>query len=267
MGNSETSLREAELPSDLSLLLNDCHKVPFGKSGMTLRRWFWSPEAVSVHFLETAHDYIQYILPIDTKSQYNPDSPVVAEKDIWSMPFGMTQTDSIVKAATMMLSFWGIVIGRFQAPTSSQDAWSINKPLSQYGLTLVLSDDASKALANVAEKPHNILRMTRLVKCLRLFGLFAFATEALLMLNQILKMASELNTRTVNTYEGVSVFIVKGNGTAEQNIFFNKYLAEEYSLLALERDSDTERLYFESIADTNKSDFLDHIRHVQKIWQ
>lgn len=265
MGNSD-SRPTLYVPSEVVLFMEDCKRVPFGKTNLSLRRWLWSDEAVDAHFLESCHNFVQYILPTDTISEFVAQAPTVSQNDVLRSESSFAMLDSIVKSATLMLSFWGIRLVHFQVPTTATDAWSVYKPLAQYAWSLTLSEYARPALSNIAKHGHNVLRMTRLVKCLRLFGLRSLAMEALLLLNEILKMIDQVQE---NEAAHTSVYTIEDDKSTQQiTVFSNKFLADEFLLLRnnTELPDDAERLYFMTVSNVQQFDLLDFATHVQKLW-
>jgi hypothetical protein len=194
--------------------------VPFGESGLPLNRWFWtSAEALNVKFLEREHNFIQWILPTDQRSQYNEEAPVMTDRSCReAMLWSRHRLDNVVTAAILMLSFYGWLVV-FQEGQSS--------PL------IVPGPGHAQASANVAKHRHNVLRMTRLVRSLRIFGLHSFSMQAASVLNQTLVDISAF---------GGSAYIMD---KMPDIVFANEYIAREF------RDSFDAAHAFGGVVDAN----------------
>ena len=187
--------------SKVDNILDNRAAVPFGKSGLPLNRWMWSnDEALSVKFLEREHNFIQWILPTDQQSQYNEDAPVMNERSRKeAMYWSRHRLDNIVCAAVLMLSFFGWLV-----------VFTDNVPVTVPG------PGHDRACANIAKHRHNVLRMTRLVRSLRIFGLNYFSMLAALSVNQSLVDAG---------ITGGSAYIME---KVPDVVFANEFIAREF---------------------------------------
>lgn len=167
-------------------------KVPFGSTEQPLTAWFWSDEAKSIDFLEETHDYIQWILPSKTPSAFNPDACVLSDYAIDFITNNYGSMDNIFYAATLMLSFWGIEVSLYK---HSFDGTTRIK---------VSPNPPAAALINLVAHNHNERRMTRLIHCLRAFGLYEFAAKSLFAINDVLRQVTKLHRATTKPFASSS---------------------------------------------------------------
>ncbi len=90
--------------------------------------------------LEYIHDYIQWVFPLDTPSEFNPDAPLLTQDD--------------VKTLRSKPNFHGLVRGIYGR------------------MILFLSTNSCFTPSN-----HNLLRVTRMLKSLRLMGFEALSED------------------------------------------------------------------------------------------
>jgi hypothetical protein len=227
--------------SDLVNLFANRLKVPFGSSGYPLGSWLWSSEALSREFLESNHNYIQWILPITKPSKFNPDAPVLNDQDVFAIRNDCPLQDNVFYSAALMLGFWGLSINfadpkRYICITPLQNALPFE---------------------NLQRNPHNQLRMTRLVQSLRAFKMYHTSRIALLAINALLI--------------GISIANKSDSSFTHKTGFANKYLLAEYEREDLRSES-------QRLGDSKfEADFLadlsspshpasEYILKVQKIW-
>ena len=113
--------------------------------------WEWAFDQ-----LEQTHDYIQWLFPIAEKSAFNLDSPLVNDSVIQAFQTDPKLRENLLRSLNVMLQFYGLECHQAQAKeiivTKSKD-YSTRKREWMYPLN------------------HNYLRITRILKCLTLFGL------------------------------------------------------------------------------------------------
>jgi hypothetical protein len=112
--------------------------------------WWWSDDE-----LEHCHDFIQWMFPLDEPSAFNSDAPLVTEEDRAAF-----RDDERVQAA-MRRSF--SVFLRFLGLALTPDG------------TVIRGDNFQSRSSLWRHPNHNWLRITRVLKCLRLLG---FEAEA-----------------------------------------------------------------------------------------
>ena len=99
--------------------------------------------------LETVHDTIQWLFPLPEPSAFNPDAPVLTSADIAAF-----RTDAALRRALLA------VLARMR---------------SFYGL----GGDPARQAAWLTPGNHNMLRLSRILRCLHLLGLDEEAVELL----------------------------------------------------------------------------------------
>lgn len=112
---------------------------------------------------ERMHDYIQWMLPTNQKSEFNRRAPVLTKNDIEIM-----KTDNMImsnhrKSVSVFLEFLGLVL-------SDDDTVQFG-PKFEY-----------KSMNWLKRKNHNYKRITRLLTFLRLFGFDNIAASLMNML-------------------------------------------------------------------------------------
>lgn len=113
--------------------------------------WDWSFDQ-----LEDAHDYIQWLFPLDTPSSVNPGAPLVTEETARAFAWDEVLRDRLHKSLAVMLRFYGLE--RLAFPD---------------GKLMVLRAPNFQARRGVWIWPHNHnhLRLTRIIRSLKLLGL------------------------------------------------------------------------------------------------
>jgi hypothetical protein len=119
--------------------------------------------------LEYTHDYIQWLFPLEERSQFNPDAPLLDAAQIQAVRSDDTLKEKLVKSLQVMLAFYGLQC------EAKEGAMVVTK---------------SKAFAKRAQNwlskhNHNYLRITRILTSLRLLGLEAQARAFFNCLEQI----------------------------------------------------------------------------------
>jgi hypothetical protein len=107
--------------------------------------------------LEACHDYIQWLFPLDVASNFNPDAPLLTKEDMAAFRRNDLLQDHLRKSFEMWIDFVGL---DFAVDDSPQPARRIIKGPNF---------EARKSLW--ARPNHNWLRMTRVLKSLKLCGL------------------------------------------------------------------------------------------------
>ncbi len=131
---------------------------------------------------ETVHDYIQWLFPLTEPSQFNPDAPLLTADDIENI-----RDTFVLYSYRKMLAFYGL-----QEVLYPAGSFVIKIEVEEFGdsegfahLQRIVGRDALVPLLgpnvnHLFEKRkkvwltsgnHNFLRITRILKCLKLFGL------------------------------------------------------------------------------------------------
>ena len=118
--------------------------------------------------MELSHNYIQWLFPLDTKSEHNSQAPVLTKNDIQILSTSVIAKKNMVRSLIVMLRFYGLEIieyskGNIEIRPINDESSNCFEKRSKHWLR---------------KKNHNYLRITRILKSLRLFGLDTYA-EAL----------------------------------------------------------------------------------------
>jgi hypothetical protein len=117
--------------------------------------WAWGDDE-----LEYVHDYIQWLFPLTEKSRFNDAAPIVDEETIEAFRTDSRLRERLIISLRLMLRFYG-----FQCEESDGGDISIIKS-SAY---------PQRKQNWISRGNHNFLRLTRIVKSLRLLGLEDYA--------------------------------------------------------------------------------------------
>ena len=104
--------------------------------------------------LEGVHDYIQWLFPLDERSAFNPDSPLVTRTDRDEFRSDETLAANLRRAFIRMLAFYGFHLVETNATTTVEraSAWP------------------SRSTTWLRRHNHNFLRQTRIIRSLTLLG-------------------------------------------------------------------------------------------------
>ena len=106
--------------------------------------WTWDEEN-----LEQKHDYIQWLFPDTTKSVFNPDAPIPTTEEIRLIGTDGLLREHYLRGLRVMMRFYGFVF--------------VNGKMVPHAR-------ARLCFLNIEHKSHNLLRITRILKSLLLFG-------------------------------------------------------------------------------------------------
>jgi hypothetical protein len=56
------------------------------------------------------HDYIQWLFPLQEKSRFNPNAPILKEEDIYFFRVSQEIKHNLICSLRLMLSFYGLKI-------------------------------------------------------------------------------------------------------------------------------------------------------------
>ena len=119
--------------------------------------------------LEDIHDYIQWLFPLSEKSHFNPHGPILDFDRIELFRDDDRLQGNLIKAFKRMLSFYGL---------SCQEAVE--------NITIGRTPDYPKKAQNwLTHYNHNYLRITRMLKSMRLLGCDRYARALFEILTQI----------------------------------------------------------------------------------
>jgi hypothetical protein len=121
--------------------------------------------------LENSHNYIQWLFPLGERSEYYYDAPCITTQFIKKYAADGSIQDNMRKSLNLMLGFYGFVLS---------------------GPSIQLSDDfGARSAGWITEQNHNYLRITRILKSLKIFGL---ESEALGLFNILDRVYKEYNS-------------------------------------------------------------------------
>lgn len=119
--------------------------------------------------LETVHDYIQWLFPLPEPSAFNPLAPVLSAQDIAAFRDGPELQSRLLAAFRRMLTFYGFDLGGDEAEPEVLEAQGF----------------AARAREWLTPGNHNMLRITRVLRCLTLLGRPAHARAFLVALERL----------------------------------------------------------------------------------
>ena len=127
-------------------------KKPDSEGRMLEEYWEWEND-----ILEHRHDFVQWMLPLDEPSAVNPDAPLVTEEDRAAFQAEPLLRSSMRRSLEGFLGFLGLEMRR--------------------GGRVVKRLDFEQRLYVWRASNHNWLRITRMIKSLRLLGFEKEASE------------------------------------------------------------------------------------------
>ena len=101
--------------------------------------------------LEKDHAYIQWLFPLDTPSEYNPDAPVITKEDMKAMQEDSDVKRNMVTSFTRMAEFYGFYM-------------TDGKLVPTFGYRICRP-------SWLTPWNHNFKRITRIIRSLRIAGL------------------------------------------------------------------------------------------------
>ena len=119
--------------------------------------------------LEVVHDYIQWLFPLPERSAFNPDAPLLTPADMEAFRGDAELRDRLLASFRRMLAFYGFTLDqRAERPTITPAA-----------------NLSTRANAWLHQGNHNLLRLTRILRCLTLLGLSEHAQAFLAALERL----------------------------------------------------------------------------------
>lgn len=113
--------------------------------------------------LEYCHDYIQQIFPLPERSPINPSAPTISRQIFAAFRQRADLRGRLRQSFTRILAFYGLE-QRLAAAASGR--------IEDVVLTIVKAQNFDKASKRwVTQFDHNHLRITRIIRCLRVLGL------------------------------------------------------------------------------------------------
>ena len=103
-------------------------------------------------WFESTHDFIQWLFPLQEKSKFNKEAPLLTDSDIFEFQKNKLLKIRIRTTLLVMLTFYGLYID-FSQNKVSKEEWFVE----------------SKKIW-ISPNNHNYLRITRILKSLCLLG-------------------------------------------------------------------------------------------------
>lgn len=125
------------------------HQGPDHAGRMLAEIWHWPYSS-----LETHHDVIQWLFPLDTPSGANPHAPILTEDDILHWQHDPMLRMYLRRSFEKLLDFFGFSI--------------INN--GGHARIIAASNAVTRHPQWITPGNHNYLRLTRIMKSLRLLG-------------------------------------------------------------------------------------------------
>ena len=119
--------------------------------------------------LEAVHDYIQWLFPLPERSAFNPGAPLLGPADIVAFQGSAELRGRLLASLRRMLAFYGLALDEAgEAP-----------------LVVPAPDFGQHARHWLRPGNHNLLRLTRILRCLTLLGLPEHARALLACLEEL----------------------------------------------------------------------------------
>jgi hypothetical protein len=108
--------------------------------------------------LEDCHDYIQWLFPLTERSAANPAAPTLTPEEIDAFRSEPELRSGLLRSFRRMLAFYGLEVEQEETP---EPTVRVSASFREQGIWL--------------SRPHNFLRLTRILRSLCLLGLPAHA--------------------------------------------------------------------------------------------
>ena len=127
-------------------------------------------------WLESTHDYIQWMFPLDVRSFHHPfAAPALKENELEIAKMDEIIQRNMIRSFQRMLEFYGLRLNAEENKIEKNNSF----------------EERSKVWLVV--KNHNHLRLTRIIKSLRLLGLETYAE---MLLDFLIELVSEVDCFT-----------------------------------------------------------------------
>ena len=143
---------KTEMPQKSRIIRFYRNESPDTEGRMLSEIWRWENDQ-----LEFTHDYIQWLFPLDVESHFNPDAPLLTVDDRQAFGIDDLLQNSMRRSLALWLGFAGLEL---RAPADENAVPQIVK-----------RHDFDNRKSLWAHPNHNWLRITRILKSLRLCGL------------------------------------------------------------------------------------------------
>jgi hypothetical protein len=120
--------------------------------------------------LEGTHDFIQWLFPLPEPSGASAHAPILAREDIEAFAAGPALRAELLNSLDTMLAFYGL------RRSGAGDAVTIDRGPGYAGRS-----------AEWLDRPHNFLRISRILRCLALLGCRPEARAFLACLEEVFR--------------------------------------------------------------------------------
>jgi Opioid growth factor receptor (OGFr) conserved region len=110
--------------------------------------------------LEAVHDYIQWLFPLQQRSSFNPDAPVLTEETVKAFLDDDTLKRRLKRSFELMLTFYGL---------------ALVEPTNGRASVMAGPEFAARSQLWVRPGDHNHLRLSRILASMRVLGLAAYS--------------------------------------------------------------------------------------------
>ncbi|KAI1812210.1 hypothetical protein GGS20DRAFT_42151 [Poronia punctata] len=139
--------------------------------------------------LERCHDYIQYVFPLAEQSAANYHAPVLDEETVVIFRNSPALQENVMRTLKRMVSFYGFALAEEDEEKISETA-SLN--------ILPNGNGNSRGLSHwLVPMDHNHLRITRIIRSLRILGLGRAATDFRSALLRVQQSRPRVSSRSV----------------------------------------------------------------------
>jgi hypothetical protein len=148
--------------------------------------WGWNDRQ-----LEAVHTYIQWLFPLREPSRAVPSSPTITEAEAREFRRDPELKARVLRSFRLMLGFYGFAIGEAPATPENPSGGVSIAPAADF-------EAKSRNWLTVAN--HNHLRITRILRSLRLLGLKHEAVEWFAALQRVYVASADVIGRTTWEY-------------------------------------------------------------------
>lgn len=144
---------------------------------------------MSLDALEGTHDFIQWLFPLPEPSSVNADAPLLTPDDIQAFTTDSSLRDELLRSFAVMLRFYGFAV--------QEDAAS-RAPAIVRAKTFT-----ERRAIWLRPHSHNFLRITRILRALRLLGCAGHAVAFLRALEGVCaEFPDAISPRTIAFWRG-----------------------------------------------------------------
>ncbi|KAI8951252.1 hypothetical protein F4801DRAFT_545511 [Xylaria longipes] len=134
--------------------------------------------------LESQHNYIQTVFPLPEESFFSFSAPVVDEETMLIFTQSLALKSNLLRALKRMLAFYGFDAEDKEGPDSR--------------LTVTPNEDCEPGFSRwVARIDHNHLRITRIIRSLRILGLEGAARDFYDALIEVYKIRGTIGSSSI----------------------------------------------------------------------